>query len=70
MKMEVARSVEQGIDFRKQILGADKMLGQGTRGAYALIRQHIPFIESDTVMYEYMETMRKLVADGKVIDKT
>ncbi len=62
-------SAAQGIDFRKQIIGAEKKLGAGTRGAYALIRAHIPFIEKDTVMYEYMETMRKLVADGEVIRK-
>ncbi|MDD2922205.1 MAG: histidine ammonia-lyase [Anaerolineales bacterium] len=58
-------SAAQGIDFRKQVIGAEKKLGAGTRGAYALIREHIPFIESDTVMYGYMETMRKLVADGE-----
>ncbi len=62
-------SATQGIDFRKQVIGAEKKLGAGTRSAYALIRAHIPFIEKDTVMYEYMETMRKLVADGEVIRK-
>ena len=60
-------SAAQGVDFRKQVIGADKNLGQGTRGVYALIRQHIPFIEADTVMYEYIETMRQLVADGKIV---
>ncbi len=63
-------SAAQGIDFRKQIIGAEKNLGQGTRGAYALIREHIPFIEADTVMYGYMETMRQLVADGAVVGKS
>lgn len=60
-------SAAQGIDFRRQVIGAEKKLGMGTRGVYALIRQHIPFIESDTVMYEYMESMRQLVAAGKVL---
>jgi len=60
-------SAAQGVDFRKEVIGADKKLGAGTRGVYALIRQHIPFIESDTVMYEYMETLRLLVADGKLL---
>jgi len=60
-------SAAQGVDFRRQIIGAEKKLGQGTRGVYALIRQHIPFIESDTVMYEHIETMRQLVEKGKVI---
>jgi len=60
-------SAAQGVDFRKQVIGADKNLGAGTRGVYALIRQHIPFIEADTVMYEYIEAMRQLVADGEVV---
>jgi histidine ammonia-lyase len=60
-------SAAQGVDFRKQVIGAEKNLGQGTRGVYALIREHIPFIEADTIMYEYMESMRKLVANGDVV---
>jgi histidine ammonia-lyase len=60
-------SAAQGVDFRRQAIGAEKQLGAGTRGAYALIREHIPFIESDTVMYEYMEKIRQFVASGEVI---
>jgi histidine ammonia-lyase len=62
-------SAAQGVDFRRQIIGAEKNLGVGTRGVYALIREHIPFIESDTVMYGYIEAMRQLVANGKVVGK-
>jgi histidine ammonia-lyase len=60
-------SAAQGVDFRKQVIGTEKQLGAGTRGAYALIRQYVPFIEADTVMYEYMETIRQLVAEGRVL---
>ncbi|MBK6794814.1 MAG: histidine ammonia-lyase [Anaerolineales bacterium] len=60
-------SAAQGVDFRKQVIGEEKRLGEGTRSVYALIREHIPFIEADTVMYEYMESMRQLVAEGKVV---
>jgi histidine ammonia-lyase len=63
-------SAAQGVDFRKQEIGAEKQLGRGTRGVYALIREHIPLIESDTTMYGYIENMRKLVADGDVVHKT
>jgi len=45
----------------------DKNLGQGTRGAYALLRQHIPFIEADTIMSGFIETSRQLVASGAVV---
>ena len=60
-------SAAQGVDFRRQVIGAEKKLGQGTRVAYNAIRDMVPFIESDSVMYEYIETMRKLVVDGKLI---
>jgi len=60
-------SAAQGVDFRRQEIGTEKQLGQGTRGVYALIREHIPFIESDTTMYGYIESMRQLVADGEVV---
>jgi histidine ammonia-lyase len=62
-------SAAQGVDFRKQVIGAGKQLGRGTRGVYALIREHVPFIESDTTMYGYIESMRNLVADGDVVDQ-
>jgi histidine ammonia-lyase len=57
----------QGIDFRKQSLGRDAVLGRGTRGAYTLLRQHVPFIESDTVLYRYLEAVRQLLADGELL---
>lgn len=55
----------QGIDFRKQVL-PDAQLGKGTEVVYKLIRQHVPFIESDTVMYPFIETIWKLVRSGIV----
>lgn len=59
-------SAAQGIDFRRQIIGAEKKLGAGTRSAYELIREKIPFIESDTTMYGYLESVRQLAASGKI----
>ncbi len=60
-------SAAQGVDFRRQVIGADKVLGQGTRGVYALLRQHIPFIESDTPLAEYIEKSRQLVTEGAIV---
>lgn len=55
----------QGIDFRqKQTQGA--RLGRGTQPVYELIRQYVPFIERDTVLYRYLEAVRQLVMSGKV----
>ncbi len=58
----------QGIDFRRKVIGADKQLGQGTAPVYRLIRQHIPFIEQDTVLYRYLEQVRQLVANGQITE--
>jgi histidine ammonia-lyase len=57
----------QGIDFRRKQLGVDARLGCGTAPAYTLIRQHVPFIEHDTVLYSYMNTVRQLVASGELV---
>ena len=56
----------QAIDFRKKIIGAEKHLGVGTREVYNLIRQSVPFIERDVYMKNYMEAVRKLVAERKI----
>jgi len=56
----------QGIDFRKESVGGSARLGRGTRGAYALVRQHVPFIPRDTVLYPYIAAVKKLVAEGKI----
>lgn len=57
----------QGIDFRKETLGSAARLGRGTQPAYDLIRQQIPFLERDTVMYPYMEASRKLITSGQLV---
>lgn len=57
----------QGIDFRRQTLGPNAQLGQGTRHAYRLIRQEVPFIEHDTVLYPYIECVRKMAANGELV---
>jgi histidine ammonia-lyase len=56
----------QGIDFRREVMGKDTRLGQGTQPVYDLIRQHVPFIERDTVLYRYMERMFDLVRRGAI----
>jgi histidine ammonia-lyase len=59
-------SAAQAVDFRRRSIGQDKKLGKGTRKVYALIRQYVPFIEKDTVMYPHIEAVRKLVASGNI----
>jgi histidine ammonia-lyase len=54
----------QGIDFRWEELGPSAQLGRGTRIAYDLVRQHVPFLENDAIMYPFIEAIRHLIADG------
>jgi histidine ammonia-lyase len=55
----------QGLDYRLRD-SPNAQLGRGTAGAYALVREHVPFIERDTVMYPFLEQVRRLVAEGAV----
>lgn len=59
----------QGIDFRKQVLGADKRLGLGTQPAYDLIRQQVPFVTHDQILYRFMEFVRQNVVSGELTDR-
>jgi histidine ammonia-lyase len=56
----------QGIDFRRQAIGKDKTLGYGTRDIYQRIRDRVPFIEKDQLLYRYLEEVRSLIASGKL----
>ncbi len=57
----------QGIDFRKQALGQQAKLGRGTQPAYDLIRQQVPFLEEDALMYPHIEAVRQLIASGDLV---
>ena len=56
----------QAIDFRRQVLDKGARLGKGTSTAYTLIREHVPFITSDTTMYPFIEEIKTLVRSGKL----
>jgi histidine ammonia-lyase len=58
----------QGIDFRREMLGGSPRLGRGTAVAYELIRQRVPFLEQDTIMYPYIEAVRELVSSGELVE--
>ena len=57
----------QGIDFRKDNLEQPAKLGQGAQPAYDLIREHVPFLEKDAIMYPYIEAVRKLIANSNLV---
>ena len=56
----------QGIDFRRERLGRKAQLGQGTAPAYRLIREHVPFLSQDAVMYPHIEAIRTLIAEERI----
>jgi histidine ammonia-lyase len=58
----------QGVDFRRQATPGAK-LGRGTGPAYELIRASVPFIEKDQVLYRYIESVRRALASGALVDK-
>lgn len=51
----------QAVDFRKRDIGEDKLLGEGTRGVYAAIRETVPFVEKDTYLKDYMNAVCEVV---------
>lgn len=59
-------SAAQGIDFRKQVM-PHAQLGRGTAPVYDRIRQHVPFIQADTVLYPYINAMCELVQNGHIV---
>jgi len=59
-------SAAQGIDFRKQAIGAQAKLGRGTQAVYDLIRERVPFIEQDQLMYPHMRAVESLVREGAI----
>jgi histidine ammonia-lyase len=55
----------QGIDFRRRGQPSLK-LGRGTAAAFQAIREHVPFIPVDEVMYPHIEAMKRLVREGRI----
>jgi histidine ammonia-lyase len=60
-------SAAQGIDFRLREMGLGvESLGRGTRVAYRLIREKVPFQEEDKPLAPQIEQVRLLVAAGAI----
>ena len=56
----------QGIDFRREEMGVGTRLGRGTAPIYRLIREQVPFIEKDTVLYEYLAAVKVMIVTGEM----
>jgi len=57
----------QGIDFRRREQPS-LQLGRGTRAAYQAIREGVPFIATDEVMYPHIESIKLLVHEGRIVE--
>lgn len=55
----------QGIDFRRKSIGRDSKLGIGTRDLYELIRDSVPFIETDQYMKKHIDKMISIVREWR-----
>jgi histidine ammonia-lyase len=55
----------QGVDFRHEVT-PEAQHGQGTQPIYDLIRESVPFIEQDTVLYPYVDSVHQLVRSGEI----
>ncbi len=56
----------QAVDFRKRRSGKELKLGLGTREIYEMIRAEVPFVENDTYLKGYMDSINRIVKDLKV----
>ena len=57
----------QGVDFRRR-KEPTLRLGNGTGSAYAAIRDKVPFLAADEVMYPHIENARRLVQEGQIAE--
>jgi histidine ammonia-lyase len=57
----------QGVDFRREQVGAEARLGPGTAAAYAQIRERVPFLEHDAPLAPMIAAVGALVADGTLV---
>ena len=56
----------QGIDLR--LRNGTASLGRGTRVAFGLVRERVPYLERDVLMYPHVNALRELVA-GEVLGR-
>jgi histidine ammonia-lyase len=59
-------AASQGIDFRREEQGEHANLGAGTEPVYKLVRTQAPFIESDTILYPYINKVKSLILSNQV----
>lgn len=52
----------QAIDFRDGL-----ELGEGTKEAYKVIREHVAFIEEDKIMYKEIDKCEELIRNGEIL---
>lgn len=64
-------SALQAIDLRTELEGLGKspqtMLSAPSSAAYGLVRSAVPMVDKDRIMYEDIEKVRRLIADGAVL---
>ena len=57
----------QGVDLRREQLGAAAQLGKGTAAAYTCLRERVPFLEHDVFLAPHIEAATDLVTSGAFV---
>lgn len=57
----------QGVDLRREQLGAAAQLGKGTAAAYTCLRERVPFLEHDVFLAPHIEAATDLVTSGALV---
>ena len=57
----------QGVDFRREQLGAAARLGEGTAIVHRLIRDRVPFLEHDAPLAPQIEAVWALLNSGELV---
>ena len=55
----------QAMDFFKPLRG-----GRGSQAAFDFVRRHVPFIESDSALSEYLVKLEEVIGDGSLVRET
>ena len=57
----------QGIDLRRQNVGLNTRLGRGTGPVYEVLRESIPFVERDVLMYPLIAAAHDAITTGRIL---
>ncbi len=58
----------QAVDLRRRREGQDVPLGRGTDAAHRVLREAVPFLQRDQVLYPYIGEAQRLIWEGALLE--